>query len=125
MKTKIINCKRNDIVCHYNGQSYAQSRYLELDIRAENVCALYNPEIGNAVPMSVWHGFCRRYKIPAMTVKKTNQLMQDLRPLFDLVRSGSDIDWDGSNMVCRLSGSAMAAEQEIESTIANMEIALA
>lgn len=99
---------------HYDGQMAIQDCYIEIDLKAEAMEATYNGEIGNAVPMDVWHGLRRRYEIPCILPATADALMADLLPLAERVQAGHETIWDGSNHVSRLSADAQAASDEIE-----------
>ena len=40
----------------YSGQTNPQPAHIEIDPEEKTITAEANPEIGNAVPMNVWHG---------------------------------------------------------------------
>lgn len=99
---------------HYDGQTNAQSAYIELALREETLSADYNSEVGNAVPFSVYHGFERRYPIPTLTGSAADRLMEEIAPLADRILADWTQEWDGNNMVAVLGDDAKAAEAEIE-----------
>lgn len=99
--------------CHYQDELYAQSCHVELDLRDGELSAGYDPEIGNAVPSSVWHGTVRRWGIPCLTAEAVNTLMRDIAPLAQRVLDGATVEWDGNNNVGVLIEDAGEAEQEI------------
>lgn len=101
------------LVRRYPGQCNLQDCYIELDTETGGVCAEYNPEIGTAVPMRNWHGIARRYSIPVMSADCANQLMDELRPLFERVVTGTTVEWNGSNHVGIINDDAWDAEEEI------------
>lgn len=98
---------------HYDGETYAQSCHIELDLRDGELTADYDGEIGNAVPMTVWHGIVRRWGIPCLTAEAANTLMREIAPLAQRVLDGASIEWDGNNNVGRLTDDAQAAEEEL------------
>ena len=93
-----------------------QPCYVEVDLENRHVAADWNPEIGNAIPARVFHGFARRYPIPALTSTATNELLAKIRPLAERMVA----DWDerpdryGNNMKAVLGDDAQAAEEEVE-----------
>lgn len=98
---------------HYPNELNAQPCHLELDLRDGELTADYNPEIGNSVPSTVWHGIVRRWGIPCITATAANQLMHDLAPLAQRILDGASVEWDGNNNVGRLTDDAAQAEQEL------------
>lgn len=114
----ITECTTPDeLYRHYDGQSEPQGAYIALDLEDSTMWADYNAEIGNGVPASVYHGRTRRYSIPLLTAAAANRVMAELRPLAERIVAGSDIDWDGSNMVASLNEDARAAEDELENLL--------
>lgn len=105
------------LYCQYPGQTNQQDCYLELDCRTGLLTATYNAEIGNAIPFSVYHGHDRRWGIPCLTADAANALMAEIAPLAERVLAGYRGEFDGNNVVARLSEDAVAAEAEIESVI--------
>ncbi|MFE4832933.1 hypothetical protein [Streptomyces sp. NPDC056672] len=115
---RIIYCIHPDeLYCRYAGQSEAQPVYIELDVRGGILLADYNPEVSNAVPFSVYHGFERRYGIPVLTAEAANAVMARLAPLADRILADWDEVWDGNNRVAVLGEDATAAEEEIRSIL--------
>lgn len=101
---------RHPLYVQYAGQSQPQGAYIALDCRDGQVWADYNGEVGNAVPMDVWHGHVQRFSVPASTDGRTiNWLMDTLRPEFATIASGYEEVWDGSNHVARFGDEAEAA----------------
>lgn len=115
---KIIEVSEPAALYHrYPGQHEPQSAYVELDLRERTLSAGTDPEIGNAVPFSVYHGFERRYPIPALAADVANELMAELRPLAERICAGWEETWDGNNHVARLGEDAEAAEEEIRNRL--------
>jgi hypothetical protein len=111
-----------DLFCLYPGQQEPQSTYIALDIRDGALWASYSGEIGNAIPMNVYHGLVRRYYLPyPMLADVANELMADIMPLAQRVLDGASVEWDGSNRVGRLTLNAADAEAEIEAIILGYE----
>ena len=86
----------------YPGQTSPQPCYVELDCEAENLSADWNGELGNAVPLSVWHGHTRRWAIPALQAQAANSLLDEIAPLAQRVIDGYTSEWDGNNHVAGL-----------------------
>jgi hypothetical protein len=101
---------------HYSGQTKPQDCYISLDLRDGEMRADYNAEIGNAVPDYVWHGLVQRFTIPTLQPATVNALMESLVPLAQRVVNGTEIVWDGSNHVARLTPDADQASAEIDFT---------
>ena len=60
-----------DLLCVYPpGRQEPQACYIALDVRDGDFWAAYNPEVGNAVPMAVWHGIVCRWRIPVRTARR-------------------------------------------------------
>jgi hypothetical protein len=87
---------------------------IELDLETGVLDASYDPEIGNAVPMYVWDGIVRRYRIPCLSSQGANRAMEAILPLAQRVLDGAEVVWDGSNWVSKLDDDASKAEYEIE-----------
>ena len=105
---------RRPLRCRYTQQLRLQDAFVELT-EDGGVRARYNPEIGSAVPMTVWHNRDRRWAInPELTVSQIDELLDDIAPLLERVHAGSDTHWDGSNHVGTLDDDAQAASDEIE-----------
>ena len=98
----------------FQGQASPQDCYLELDPEAETLRCDYNGEIGNAVPLSVWHNRCYRISIPCLTADAANDLMRRVSTAAQHVVDGYSADWDGNNTVGRLTDDAQEALHEIE-----------
>jgi hypothetical protein len=112
---RIIKCiSATELYRRYDNQSEAQPAYIELDLHQGVLLADYNPEVGNALPDTVRHGFDRRYGIPILTAAAANRTMAELAPLAERILADWEQDFDGNNMVARLGEDARAAEAEIE-----------
>jgi hypothetical protein len=107
----------NELCCHYDRQTTRQPCFVELDCQTGTLTARYNPEIGNAIPCSVWHGHEQRWDIPCLTADAANELMDDITPLAQRVLDGYSSEWDGSNHVAHFTADAHAASEEIAETI--------
>ena len=98
MTTKTVTIKRCDeddpfeLYCAYDGQE--QDCMIELDLETGVLDASYDPEIGNAVPMYVWDGIVRRYRIPCLSSQGANRAMEAILPLAQRVLDGAEVVWD-------------------------------
>jgi hypothetical protein len=106
----------------YDGQNEPQPAYLELDLQSGRFYADTDSEVGNrATPLSVRHGFDRRYGIPALTGAAADRLIEELRPLAQRMLADWEEVWDGNNTVARLGEDAAAAEEGIEAIVARYD----
>jgi hypothetical protein len=113
----VIEIKRvegNELHCRYPGQNQVQDCHVELDAEHGKLSASYNPEIGTAVPMRVWHGHVVRWLIPALKAEPANALLDEIAPLAKRVCDGYESRWDGHNHVARFDADARSACEEIE-----------
>jgi len=99
----IVPTRHNaDLVDIYPNQTNPQDCFIELDLCTGRMSTQTNPEIGNAVPMDVWHGLVRRYYLPGPPLAVTaNELMQDIALHAQAILDLSEVIWDGSNNVVR------------------------
>jgi hypothetical protein len=104
---------KTELYCRYGDQTNPQGVLIELDCESGVLRAMYNPEIGNAVPCDVWHGRSLRYTIPCYTASAANDLLASLVPLAQRVLDGYTSEWDGSNNVGKLAADAQAASEQI------------
>jgi hypothetical protein len=100
MDLHITETKSEDALYkRYPGQQSPQSCYLILDPSHRKLCCDYDGEIGNAVPMDVYHGLRLRWHIPLLTGSAADRLMRDVAPLAARVCAGYTREWDGHNHV--------------------------
>lgn len=103
MKIKISNRRKKPVFHQYQGQCFPQTAYLEFDPMLTGEIVLtadYSGEIGNSVPMDVWHNLILRIGIPAdVTLKALRDLKKDERmiSMLEELREGYDQVWDGNN----------------------------
>lgn len=89
-----------DLFNIYPNQSEPQACFIALDLCTGRMSAQTNPEIGNAVPMDVWHGLIRRYHLPGSPVAETaNALLEDIASHAQIILDHAEVVWDGSNNV--------------------------
>ncbi len=102
-----------ELAHQYPGQNKPQDCYVDLDLKNETLTADWNGEIGNAVPMDVYHGHTRRYSIPCLVMDAANDLLDEIAPLAERVIAGYESWWNGNNHIAKLDDDAQAAEDEI------------
>lgn len=99
------------VFCHYAGQLQPQPAFVQVD-EDGRVWAGYYPDIGNAVPMSVWHRQDLRIDInPELSSGEIECFLLDtkIQALIERLVEGHDTEWDGSNWVGVLTEDAQAA----------------
>lgn len=105
---------------HYEGQTEPQLAYLELDEHGA-VSVDWDGEIGNAMPMSVWHKRDLRWTLPSPLLRgfALSDFLddQDVRKALARVHAGRSIEWDGSNKVGRYTPDAEAAIEDVRRLI--------
>ena len=105
MKIQIPNRRKRPVFHQYSGQCFPQNAYLEFDPSQAGELVLtadYSGEIGNAVPMDVWHSRILRFKIPSqVTLKALKELRSDerLARMLEQLKGGYEVIWNGNNYV--------------------------
>lgn len=112
-RVTVAEVSGNELHCRYPGQTSAQPCHVELDCESGALCAEYDTEIGNAVPMRVYHGHVQRWGIPALRARFANALLEEIAPLAERVVAGYDSEWNGHNNVATFDADATAAMAEI------------
>jgi len=102
----------------YPGQSDPQGAYIEIDPAERTAYADWNAEVGNAVPMSVWHN--RKLRIAISPCVHGPALadwlkIERVQSTINRIVAGHSVEWDGNNMVGRMTEDAVAACDELES----------
>lgn len=95
----------------------AMEVYLELDTETGELEIGWTHQSDNAVPMRVRHGRDRRYAISAYANGETLTQRINEGEMDALVRricAGTEIVWDGSNHIARVSDDAETAEAELQ-----------
>ena len=101
----------------YQLQSQAQPAFMELDLDGR-VTFRYNPEVGNAVPVDVYHRRTLRWDVHnCMTVDEIKTVFDDVLPLLERIHAGHDVKWDGSNLVGVFSDDAHSAMVDLEDAL--------
>lgn len=120
IKTDNLRGEIAPLYCRYQGQTNAQPAYVEMD-EDGNVSADYSGEIGNAVPMTVWHGRTLRWAVSnQVRGDELADLIErdDVVALLERVYLGHSVEWDGNNHVGRLDDDAQAASDELDELFA-------
>ncbi len=101
----------------FPGETNPQAAYIEIDPQAQTLVALYDGEVGGAVPMAVWHHRVLRFRV-APTLRGTAiadilecEMVQELA---QRICAGHSVHWDGSNRVGRLTDDAQAAAEALQ-----------
>lgn len=102
-----------DLYCHYRGQIQRQGCYIELDCANETLHASYNAEIGNAIPVSVYHGHDQRFGIDLLRGSTADALMEEILALAERVIAGYESIWNDYNNVATFTDDAQEAIEEI------------
>jgi hypothetical protein len=98
----------------YPSQSSPQPAYIELNCKSGQLAGNYNAEIGNAVPLTVYHGHERRWELDeSISSESLSDLLSRITPLAQRILDGYESVWDGRNKVAVLDADAQAAENEI------------
>lgn len=113
-KVTIDEVSGSDLHHHYQNQTRPQDVFVELDCEHGTLTCSTNPEIGNAVPVKVWHGHTRRWGIPALKAHIANDLLEAIRPFAERVCEGYESVWDGHNHVAEFTEDAEEAMGEIQ-----------
>lgn len=113
---KIIKVKNEySLYCKYDRQSSQQPCYVELDCReGGSLEATYNGEIGNAIPFYVYHNHAIRFNIPCLTGSSVNDLLEEIKPLAEIVINGYDKKWNGNNFIGNYTDEANNAIEKIQ-----------
>lgn len=109
-----LDSDRIALHCRYGDRVDPQPAYVEIDEDGA-VFADYDGEIGNAVPMTVWHK--RTLRVPVAPEADCTDLAAYLRgpglALLQRIHDGHTVEWDGSNHVGALTSDAEAALDQL------------
>lgn len=108
----------------YDREINPQGAYIEID-EAGEVTADSNAEIGNGIPMTVYHGRTRRIPCPCSVVgsELADFLEGEGLALLERIHAGHEVEWDGNNHVGSLEKDAQAAEVELERSLQELPTA--
>jgi hypothetical protein len=97
----------------YYGQTNPQPAFLEIE--SGEVWFDWNAEVGNAIPMSVYHRRALRLPVPNhLTPAGYQSLLEDITPALREIMAGHTLQWEGNNHVGRLTEEAQAAFDGLE-----------
>lgn len=113
--TRIDSIKGNfPLYLRYDRQHQPQRAFIAIDEHGA-ISAGTNCDVGNAVPMDVWHNRTLRFAVPSrIGARQLRDFIARMRPLFERVHAGHTVEWDGNNMVGRLTVDAEDAIDQIE-----------
>lgn len=121
MQIDIDHCDADDpseLYRRYPIEAQAQPVEIQFDIEYGQLGARYNPEIGDAKPRRAHHGIVRTWDVPATpTSSSMNTLLDELAGPAAELWAQSEVVWDGSNHVGRLTDKASDIEEQIQRTI--------
>lgn len=103
----------------YTSQTAAQPAYIELSEHG-TVTAYYSADVGNAIPMYVWHARALRWRVPAdVTGDALAAFIErpDVLQLLERIHAGHSVAWDGNNRVGLLTADAQDARDDLQRLI--------
>ena len=117
MEIKVENLRAGAVPLYreYPGRLAPQPAYVQMD-EDGRVEADYSGEIGNGVPMFVWHGRTLRWTVsPNALGSDLADLIEsdEVKALLTRVYEGHSVDWDGNNHVGRLTEDAEKASEQL------------
>lgn len=105
-----------ELYCHIQGHQ-PQPCYIEVDLERGTISATYDPEIGGAIPKSVWNGYVRRFRIPPLTADVANATMEKIKPLVETMLDHWDEEWDGNDWRAYLLPEGFRAQEQISELV--------
>lgn len=116
LHTADLQADRAALVFKYDSQINPQPAYVRMTEEGD-VDAYTSGEIGNAVPMDVWHSRTLTWSLPWSTdANALAELLEtpEVLALLERVHAGHEVSWDGSNHVGRLGEDAQDASYRLE-----------
>jgi hypothetical protein len=105
---------RAPLYLRYERQANPQPAYLELTEDGQ-VIVDSKGEIGNAMPVSVWHQRDLRWPVPHdLTPAGIDQMLDAVLPLLEELYDHHTVGWDGSNFVGSLDERGRELSEEID-----------
>jgi len=105
-----------ELYCHIQGHQ-PQPCYIEVDLESGTISATYDPEIGGAIPKSVWTGYVRRFRIPPLTADVANATMEKIKPLVETMLDNWEEEWDGNDWRAHLLPEGLRAQEQISELV--------
>ena len=118
LKVKLVRLNEegvHDLYVKYDGQTSPQGVNLCLDLDDGRVYCEPDFILGSGMPMTVFHGRLLRWGIPVLKTAAANKLMEEVEPLLQRILDGSEVVFDGSNLVGDLNEEAQEYSLELES----------
>jgi len=119
--TPIATETDDELYCQYQGQSSRQPVILTLDTETGTLSAAYSSIIGSGQSMRSFHRLDLEWVIPPLRMRPLAWLMEAIHDDCQTILDGANVEWDGSNYVGQLSEAALAAAEEIERHIEDMQ----
>jgi hypothetical protein len=119
--TKITITVQDPLYHKYPGQSNPQPAYLTIVPESERCYLDSSSEIGNAMPMEVWHGVQIRIGVPpCVDPGMITEWLESEKAqiLLGRIIAGHRVEWDGSNHRGRMSEDSVSALEELEYELA-------
>ena len=124
LQFKLRNLDESDAPLYkrYPRQNKPQPAYVSLEADG-TVRADYNGEIGNAVPMDVWHNRTIRTPVPCEVRADALKayLLGEGRAHLATMYAGHTVRWDGNNRVGELDEAAMNARAALEAGLKDLD----
>jgi len=101
----------------FQGQENPQRAYIEIYPQGRTMIAEYDGEIGNAVPMAVYHGRILRVRVsPYLRGDVLADILEgdEVQDLAQRICAGNEAYWDGANMRGRLNDDGKVALEALQ-----------
>lgn len=112
------------LFCQYPQQHEPQRAYLQIDPEDAKAWFGYSGDVGNGVPMRVWHDVDLRLDVNACVSRAALEAFiedQEAQKLLARIVDGHVVEWDGSNHVGRMGTDASAAMEALEAALMGLE----
>lgn len=125
MTIEIIKVDQNNptaLYKHYGNQINRQPVYVQLSLESGELSVRVDTEIGNSTPIDVWSGKSLVWQIPLLSPRDANQLMEDLALLCQEILDESEIIWNGSSYVGKLTDRGRDLRDCVEQEISDSHL---